>query len=121
MGAGADFKTRTAIADALNELDTEFASIHQQERGQLMGLLGAGGQAMRGQVFDPMMDVSSFYERRSNPEISALLQLLGQQEALNAAQQVAQTGAQGAQQAGVTGSTAGAVSQAQLLQLLGIN
>lgn len=118
LEAGVDFRTRSNIADALNMLDQQFAATHVAERQALQQGLGQAGATQLATLFNPMMDVSSFYERRSSPEISALLQLLGQQEALNAAQQVAKTGAAGP--GGVTGSTAGAVSQQQLLQLLGL-
>ena len=102
------------MADALNELEQEFAGIRLQERDALMRGLGTGGEVLRQSIFEPQMDVSSFFERRSNPEISALLQLLGQQEAANLALQVAQLSGQN-----TGGGLVGQMNQQQLLQLLG--
>jgi hypothetical protein len=119
LEAGTQFRASQVLADALSDLEREFGTLRTQERQAAIGTLGAGGEALRTTTFEPSLDVASFFERRSVPEISALLQLLGQQEALNAAQQTAAIGAQAGTAVGPF-STPAAITTTGILKMLGL-
>lgn len=122
LTAGANFQRRAAIADAMEALDREFAALRVQERGAAAQTLGLTGQALREQTFEPSLDVASFFERRSVPEIGGLLQLLGQLEAANAAIQASQAQALPGVFTGIAGGLVQptGITQQQILRLLGL-
>jgi len=113
--AGAQFRNSQALADAYAQLEQQFAQTRLQERGALQQGLGMAGQTLTNTIYNPLMDLGAFFERRSNPEIQGLVQLLGQAEAQNTARDVATIGS-GAGNQGIAAN----LSQQNLLRLLGL-
>lgn len=92
MTAAAQFKGSAALADAITDIEREMGIARTQERTAASGMLAQGGQTLAQSIFGPQMEAASFFERRSNPEIQALVQLLGQDMALKVAQAIAAQG-----------------------------
>lgn len=89
LAAGAQFRGSSALSDAITDIEQQIAQARTQERGAASNILGAAGQTLSQSVFGPQLEAASFFERRSNPEIQGLIQLLGQDMALKVAQAVA--------------------------------
>lgn len=91
--AGPKFQTSKAIADAFSALEKEFAQRRIGERAAGISMAEQGGNTLLNNVLFPQFELARFFEGRNVPELQPLLQLLGQQEALNVALATAQMGA----------------------------